>query len=29
MLSARIKLALLAAASIAGAALIGSFPWGP
>jgi hypothetical protein len=29
MLSARMKLALLAAASILGAALVGSFPWGP
>jgi hypothetical protein len=29
MLSARIKLALLAIASMAGAALLGSYPWGP
>jgi hypothetical protein len=29
MLSARVKLALLAAASIVGAALVGSLPWGP
>ena len=29
MLSSRVKLALLTAASIVGAALIGSFPWGP
>jgi hypothetical protein len=29
MLSARVKLALLAVASIVGAALVGSFPWGP
>jgi len=29
MLSARVKLALLAVASIVGAALLGSAPWGP
>ena len=29
MLSARVKLALLAGASIVGAALVGGFPWGP
>jgi hypothetical protein len=29
MLSTRVKLALLAGASIVGAALVGSFPWGP
>jgi hypothetical protein len=29
MLSSRVKLALLTAASIAGAALVGSLPWGP
>ena len=29
MLSARIKLALLAVASVVGAAFIGAFPWGP
>jgi hypothetical protein len=29
MLSARIKLALLTLASISGAALLGSYPWGP
>jgi hypothetical protein len=29
MLSSRIKLALLAVASIAGAALVGGVPWGP
>lgn len=29
MLSPRVKLALLAAASIVGAALVGSLPWGP
>lgn len=29
MLSMRIKLALLAVASIAGASLCGAFPWGP
>jgi hypothetical protein len=29
MLSSRVKLALLAAASIVGAALVGSLPWGP
>jgi len=28
-MSARIKLAMLAAASIVGAALIGGVPWGP
>jgi hypothetical protein len=29
MLSARVKLALLSAASIVGAALVGGLPWGP
>jgi hypothetical protein len=29
MLSSRVKLALLAVASIVGAALIGGVPWGP
>jgi hypothetical protein len=29
MLSPRIKLALLAAASIVGASLVGGIPWGP
>ena len=29
MLSARVRLALLTGASIIGAALLGSFPWGP
>jgi len=29
MLSSRIKLALLAVASIVGAALVGGLPWGP
>jgi len=29
MLSARMKLVLLAAASIVGAALVGGLPWGP
>jgi hypothetical protein len=29
MLSARLKLTLLAAASIIGAALVGGVPWGP
>jgi hypothetical protein len=29
MFSPRVKLALLAAASILGAALVGSMPWGP
>jgi hypothetical protein len=29
MLSARMKLALVAAASIIGAALVGGLPWGP
>ena len=29
MLSPRVKLALLAVASIVGAALMGEFPWGP
>jgi len=29
MLSARMKLALLAVASIVGAALVGGAPWGP
>jgi len=29
MLSARLKFALLAVASIAGAALVGGVPWGP
>ena len=29
MLSARVKLALLAGASIVGAALVGGIPWGP
>jgi hypothetical protein len=29
MLSSRVKLALLAAASIVGAAFVGSLPWGP
>ena len=29
MLSSRIKLALLAVASIVGAALVGGVPWGP
>ena len=29
MLSSRIKLALLAVASVVGAALIGGVPWGP
>lgn len=29
MFSARVKLALLTAASIVGAAFVGAFPWGP
>jgi hypothetical protein len=29
MLSARVKFALLAVASIVGAALVGGVPWGP
>jgi len=29
MLSPRVKLALLAVASIVSAALVGGFPWGP
>jgi hypothetical protein len=29
MLSSRIKLALVAVASIVGAALVGGIPWGP
>jgi hypothetical protein len=29
MLSSRIKLALLAVASIVGAAIVGGLPWGP
>jgi hypothetical protein len=29
MLSSRVKLALLAVASIVGAALVGGIPWGP
>jgi hypothetical protein len=29
MLSARVKFALLAAASVVGAALVGGIPWGP
>jgi len=29
MLSARIKLALLAVASVVGAAFVGGVPWGP
>jgi hypothetical protein len=29
MLSARVKLALLALASMVGAALVGGYPWGP
>jgi len=29
MLSSRVKLALLAVASIMGAALVGGLPWGP
>jgi hypothetical protein len=29
MISARVKLALLAVASIVGAALVGGLPWGP
>jgi hypothetical protein len=29
MLSTRIKLALLAVASVVGAALVGGVPWGP
>jgi hypothetical protein len=29
MLSGRVKLALLAVASVVGAAFVGGFPWGP
>jgi hypothetical protein len=29
MVSARVKLALLAVASVVGASLVGGFPWGP